>query len=144
MFHKVKFVVPLPDLKLSIQFYEGVTKIYDVKKLFDKYPSFISLRKEHLFKCVHVSEGGYGIIWNDNIDLSCNELWDNGVKVETCFDNLIALSDATKLWRLNESTLRKAISYGKLINGVDVMKYGKQWVITMDAMKREYGEPRDD
>ena len=43
--------------------------------------------------------------------------------------------------KLNESTLRKAISYGKLINGVDVCKYGKQWVVSIKAMKREYGEP---
>ena len=38
--------------------------------------------------------------------------------------------------------LRKAIAYGKLVNGVDACKYGKQWVISMEAMKREYGEPR--
>lgn len=50
------------------------------------------------------------------------------------------LSDATKLWKLNESTLRKAISYGRFINGVDVCKFGKQWIVSMDAMKREYGD----
>ena len=47
----------------------------------------------------------------------------------------------TFLWNLNESTLRKAITYGKLVNGVDVFKLGKQWVISVTAMKREYGEP---
>ena len=88
--------------------------------------------------------GGYGIIWNEDVDLHCNELWNNGEVIETPFDNLIALSDATKIWGLNESTLRKAISYGKLINGVDVMKFGKQWIVTMDAMKREYGEPKEE
>lgn len=45
------------------------------------------------------------------------------------------------LWSLNESTLRKAISYGKLIEGVDVCKFGKQWVVSAKAMRREYGEP---
>lgn len=83
--------------------------------------------------------GGYGIIWNDELDLSCDELWENGVTVQTPFDDLIALSDATALWGLNESTLRKAISYGKLVNGVDVCKFGKQWVVSAEAMKREYG-----
>jgi len=53
----------------------------------------------------------------------------------------MALSDATSLWNLNESTLRKAIDYGKLVNGVDVCKFGKQWIASMEAMKREYGEP---
>ena len=51
-------------------------------------------------------------------------------------------SGATALWCLNESTLRKAITYGKLVNGVDVCKYGKQWVISSDAMVREYGQPK--
>ena len=54
----------------------------------------------------------------------------------------MAFSDATTLWALNESTLRKAITYGKLVEGIDVCKFGKQWVVSMAAMKREYGEPR--
>ena len=79
----------------------------------------------------------------DELDLSCDELWENGAEVKTPFDGLIAFSDATELWGLNESTLRKAITYGKLVNGVDVCKFGKQWIISMDAMKREYGEPKE-
>ena len=55
----------------------------------------------------------------------------------------MAFSDATTLWALNESTLRKAIVYGKLVDGVDVYKFGKQWVVSMEAMKRVYGEPRE-
>ena len=39
-------------------------------------------------------------------------------------------------------TLRKAISYGKLVNGVYACKYGKQWVVSIEAMKREYGTPK--
>ena len=64
-----------------------------------------------------------------------------GETVRTPFDGLIAFTDATQLWGLHESTLRKAISYGKLINGVDACKYGKQWVISAEAMRREYGQP---
>ncbi|MBQ8795256.1 MAG: DUF2442 domain-containing protein [Clostridia bacterium] len=139
MFHKIKNVSPLPEYKLSVQFAEGVTKIYDVKPLFQKLPVFKILESNNDFNDVYVDVGGYGIIWNDELDLSCDELWENGEEVETPFDGLIAFSDATELWGLNESTLRKAISYGKLINGVDVCKFGKQWVISIEAMKREYG-----
>ncbi len=59
--------------------------------------------------------------------------------MKTPFDGLMALGDATSIWGLHESTLRKAISYGKLVDGVDVYKFGKQWVISAEAMKREYG-----
>ncbi len=140
MFHKIKNVSALPDYKLSVQFSEGVTKIYDVKPLFEKISAFQSLKDCVDFSGVSVDVGGYGIIWDDELDLSCDELWDNGVDVETPFDGLIAFSDATQLWGLNESTLRKAISYGKLINGVDVCKFGKQWIVSVDAMQREYGK----
>lgn len=140
MFHKIKNVTALPDFRLSVQFSEGVTKIYDMKILFGKVPSFAILKdNSYEFSGVTVDVGGYGIVWNDELDLSCDELWDNGVQVDTPFDGLIAFSDATELWGLNESTLRKAITYGKLVNGVDVCKFGKQWVVSLEAMKREYG-----
>ena len=143
MFHKVKSAAPVSDFKLSVQFSEGVTKLYDVKPLFEKISAFRYLKDNPSeFDCVSVDVGGYGIVWNDDLDLSCDELWENGVVVETPFDGLMAFSDATELWGLNESTLRKAIAYGKLVNGVDVCKFGKQWVVSMAAMKREYGEPR--
>lgn len=140
MFHKVKSVSPLADFKLSVLFSEGVTKLYDMTPLFEKIPAFGYLKENpEEFACVTVDIGGYGIIWGDELDLSCDELWEHGVQVDTPFDGLIALSDATQLWGLNESTLRKAIAYGKLVNGVDVCKFGKQWVVSVDAMKREYG-----
>ena len=140
MFHKIKNVSALPEYKLSVQFSEGVTKIYDVKSLFDKMPVFAVLKDNvQEFFSVSVDVGGYGIVWNDDLDLSCDELWENGVQVYTPFDGLMAFRDATELWGLNESTLRKAITYGKLVNGVDVCKFGKQWVVSVDAMKREYG-----
>ena len=143
MFHKVKAVNVLPDYRLSVQFAEGITKIYDLKPLFDKWPVFTELKNNQEFLySVEVDAGGYGVVWNDDIDLSCDELYENGETVKTPFDDLMAFTDATDLWGLNESTLRKAISYGKLVNGIDACKYGKQWVISTAAMKREYGSPK--
>lgn len=143
-FHnKVKAVSALPGWRLSVQFAEGVTKIYDVEPLFARWPAFTALQNSpELFAEVTVDKGGYGIVWNDDLDLSCNELFENGETVRTPFDGLMAFTDATQLWGLNESTLRKAIVYGKLVNGVDACKYGKQWVISTEAIKREYGQPK--
>lgn len=142
MFHKVKNVSPLPEYRLSVQFAEGVTKLYDVTPLFSKWLAFQALKEGNTFYDVAVDQGGYGVVWNDDLDLSCDELWENGQEVKTPFDGLMAFSDATTLWQLNESTLRKAIAYGKLVNGVDVCKFGKQWVVSMNAMQREYGSPK--
>lgn len=141
IFHKIKSVFPLEDYRLLIQFVSGVTKIYNVRPLFDWKDIFKSLQKNELFYAVYVDDGGNGIVWNDDLDLSCEELWENGTLINTPFDGLISMADATNIWNLNESTLRKAISYGKLKNGIDVCKYGKQWVVSLESMIREYGNP---
>ena len=143
MFHKIKAVSALPNLQLCVQFSEGVTKIYDIKPLITKWPPFKALEESpEIFLNAKVDVGGYGVVWNAELDLSCDELFANGKQINTPFDSLIAFTEATELWNLNESTLRKAIIYGKLISGVDACKFGKQWVVSVDAMKREYGEPK--
>lgn len=140
MIHRIKNITPASGFILRVQFYEGIVKTYDMSPLFDQMPIFRQLKTNlDLFNAVSVDTGGYGIVWNDELDLSCDELWENGTAVETPFDGLLSFRDATELWGLNESTLRKAISYGKFIDGIDVCKFGKQWVVTIDAMEREYG-----
>ena len=140
MIHRIKNIAPASGFILKVQFYEGIVKTYDMSPLFDQMPIFRQLKTNlDLFNAVSVDTGGYGIVWNDELDLSCDELWENGTAVETPFDGLLSFRDATELWGLNESTLRKAISYGKFIDGIDVCKFGKQWVVTIDAMEREYG-----
>lgn len=142
MFHKVKAVAPLQDHWLLVHFADGTAKRYNVQHLYEKYEAFQALQKvPGLFAQVHADQGGYGISWNDDIDISCDELWENGVAVSTPFDGLLSFADASSLWRLNESTLRKAVVYRKLVEGVDALKFGKQWVVTRAAMEREYGEP---
>lgn len=144
-FHKVKSIGIIDNHTLIAQFEDGICKTYGMEQLYDRFPSFRELvADDTLFSKVHVEGSGFGIVWNDEYDLSCNELWENGKHIPTPFDGLMALSDATELWELNESTLRKAISYGKLKIGSDVCNYGKQWVVTRKAMIREYGLPVSD
>lgn len=85
MFHKIKDVYPLPNMKLSVLFTDGTTKKYDVAPLAMRIPTFKALENDSLFNDVQVDVGGYGIIWNDYIDLSCDELWYNGVTESTPF-----------------------------------------------------------
>ena len=142
MFHNIKEVFPLKDFRLNVHFFDVCTKSYDLNPLINSIPEFKTLKDNPAkFYDVSVDVGGYGIIWDDDLDLSCDELWEHGYQIKAPFDNLIAFSDATSIWHLNESTLRKAITYGKLKNGIDACKFGKQWVVSIDAMKRVYGDP---
>ena len=82
MFHKLKKVNPLKEYVLEITFQDNTVKYYDVSKLFEKWEIFKNLETiEGLYEQVKVDSGGYGISWNDEIDLSCNELWENGFEV---------------------------------------------------------------
>jgi hypothetical protein len=76
----VKSVKPLPDLVLSVVFVSGETKLYDVKPLMAKHEVFKDLTQNKLFDLVRVDAGGFGIAWNDYIDLACNELWEKGIE----------------------------------------------------------------
>ena len=82
MFKKIKNVFPLEDYKLLVQFCVGITKIYDVKPLFKWKDVFKTLKDNNLFSKVYVDVGGCGIVWNDYADLSCDELWENGVEIK--------------------------------------------------------------
>ena len=143
MFPEVKEVFAMHDMRLSVYFADGTTKIYDAHRLVERFPQFKALENEPLFEDVQVDEGGYGVIWNDELDVSCDELWERGVEIATSFDGLMSFADASELWGLSESTLRKAVSYGKIKPGIDARKYGKQWIVAQDAMYREYGEPKE-
>jgi hypothetical protein len=59
-----------------------VIKVYDCKPLLKEEP-FKLLQNENFFKRVKVDSGGYGISWNDDIDLAESELWLKGVSVNT-------------------------------------------------------------
>ena len=80
MFYRVKEVKPLSDLILLVTFENTTVKRYDVKNLLNKFEAFrVFATSPALFNLVKVDQGGYGIVWNDELDISCNELWNNGI-----------------------------------------------------------------
>ena len=142
-FHLIRSLSTTSSLELIAQFDDGTVKKYAISQLFGKHAVFKTFETSpDLFAKAKIDAGGFGVVWNEDIDLSANEIWANGKTLENSFNGLMAFSDASTIWNLNESTLRKALSYGKLKAGVDCCKYGKQWVITTEAMYREYGKPK--
>jgi hypothetical protein len=77
---RIRSVVPISDTELLAQFDNAVEKVYDCAALFAR-PPFAPLRIAAFFRTVKVDPGGYGISWNDDIDLSEYELWKNGRQV---------------------------------------------------------------
>ena len=75
IFHKIKNVKALDNLILKIIFENEEVRYYDVKKLISEHKEFEILNDISLFKLVKVDTGGYGISWNDELDISCNTLY---------------------------------------------------------------------
>ena len=81
--HRIQEVKAKDNLIIEILFLGGEIKKYDVKNLFNRFPQFESLStNKELFKKVSVDIGGYGISWNDELDLDAETLWADGVLIE--------------------------------------------------------------
>ena len=78
MFPKIKSVHPFGDTKLIAFFENEDPRLYDVAPLMHKWPAFSQLTDTTLFNSVKVDPGGYGISWNEEIDLSADEIYHNG------------------------------------------------------------------
>jgi hypothetical protein len=85
---RVESVKPVTEKRLLVTFVvNGVQKIYDCKATM-RLDRFRLLQNEAFFKTVTVDPGGYGISWNDEMDLSEYELWNNGLDTGTA-DKLV-------------------------------------------------------
>jgi len=70
----------IDDRTLLVEFSNHDVKKYDISQLLDK-PMFASLQKPGFLKSFSIDLDGYGLIWNDEIDISEYELWQNGVSL---------------------------------------------------------------
>lgn len=138
--HSIKTVTPLPNYQLQIHFRCGRTKRYDLKPMIEMVSIYkFFLVEQKLFSNVKISEDAHAVFWNEYIDIGCEELWRGGKDVKSAFDALLSCADAAALWNIDESTLRKAVSDGRFVVGIDIMKFGKQWIITLKAMEKHFG-----
>ncbi|MFH1739294.1 MAG: DUF2442 domain-containing protein [bacterium] len=78
---KIRSVKPQPGKTLLVEFENGERRIYDCKPLLQS-DVFRLLEDEAIFRCAHPDPHGYGIIWNDDIDLAESEVWLNGQRFD--------------------------------------------------------------
>ena len=55
--------------------------------------------------------------------------------------SVLTFSEATKRWGLGHSTLREAAKHSRFLPG-EIRKSGGTWLVTYEAMRRLYGEPK--
>ncbi|MCM1194750.1 MAG: DUF2442 domain-containing protein [Firmicutes bacterium] len=83
MFVKISSVAALPDYVLLVGFTSGEYKQFDLKPLIEKYEPFKSLTQvTGLYEQVKIDAGGYGLIWNDDLDISADGIYEKGTVCE--------------------------------------------------------------
>lgn len=83
MTNRIISVKPLENYEIVAVFQNGIAKRYDMKRLFSIFPQFRDFEMTTgLFRQVKVDVGGYGISWNDDLDLAAEDIWANGILVE--------------------------------------------------------------
>lgn len=74
---KIVFAKAIDELLIEIRFDDGTTKFYNFYEFVKKH-NFRELENFGFFKSFSIASGGYGIVWNDEIDIAESELWLNG------------------------------------------------------------------
>ena len=87
---KVISATPLTNMRLLIVFNNHIVKLFDVRQIIPDYPEYADLENDDLFSLVRVEPGGYGVSWTSELDASEGELWENGVEIPLCAEDLTA------------------------------------------------------
>lgn len=121
MFHKIERVSALPGYSLMVTFDDGTIKDYDLNPLIEQNEPFKKLKENELFYNVHIDVDRCGVIWDDTLDISSEEIWDNG-----------ELLDSQAIEVPNKKTL-------KAFKEVEKMKQGKKKSkrYTIDELRKE-------
>lgn len=88
MFHKAIKLKFTDGTSFEVTFLTGEVKSYDISVLFPKYPQLKLLKDRKLFTSGKLRP--YGIIWNDELDLETETVYEDGVTVgyETIPENI--------------------------------------------------------
>ena len=99
----------LDDLKIEATFADGEVVLFDVKTLFEKYPVFHQLEDVNLFNSLKIDGVGYGVSWNDDLDLSSDGIYSRGThisKTEPMY-NIVVGQNVAQLREENNISQRK-------------------------------------
>lgn len=112
MFHKAINLEFKEGTALEVTFQNGDVKRYDMSALFSKYPQLRALENRELFLSGKLA-GMLGIIWNDDLDLSVETVYECGelVRKEKVQANMLvadAVAEARSKVGLTQAQLAAA------------------------------------
>lgn len=76
----IKKIIANDDYTLTVMFFDGKVKLFDMKPQIEKYEVFKPLENRTLFKKA-TADGG-AVIWNEDIDIAQEFVYDHGVDIK--------------------------------------------------------------
>lgn len=106
------------NMVLEVCFADGEIVLLDMKNVVKYYEPYQKLEDPSLFQSAKKDPNGYMLIWNDEIDISSNMIYEEGKHVGKCEPDInILLSE-----KLQEERYQKQISQRELANKSGVLQ----------------------
>lgn len=110
MFHKAIELEFKEGTMLELTFQDGKVKQYDISVLFEKYPQLYALKDRELFLSGRLMSF-YGIIWNDDLDIEAETIYEEGKTIRTLKPAVNAMvGNAVATARANKGLSQKELS----------------------------------
>ena len=137
-------VQPKDNLTILATFADGEIVSFDVKTMFEKHPVFRLLEGEELFREVKVDGVGYGVYWNDEIDLSSDGIYLRGEHVgKTDPEPRILLGQAVAEARESASMSQRELSRRSGVMQAEISKIeqgkGNPTLLTLQKLAKSLG-----
>lgn len=122
MFHKATNLEFKEGTVLELTFQDGKVKQYDLSALFDKYPQLTALKDRELFLSGKLM-GAYGIVWNDDLDIEAETIYEEGATVKTVKPAVSVMAgEAVAAARARKGLSQKELSEATGIDQSDLSK----------------------
>ena len=146
MYNELVNAIFLDNLIVHAEFRSGEVKEYDFKLLFEKYPIFMRLANEKgLFEKGYVTCGGSGIIWDDDLDIAAEAIYDEGKLIEVKEIDKISVVIGNVVSKAREEKGLSQVELAKItkIHQADISKIergiGNPSVKTLDRIAKGLG-----
>ena len=137
-------VEPKESLFIEAVFADGEIVRFDVKSMFEKHPVFCALENEELFRNVKIDGVGYGISWNDDLDLSSDGIYLRGEHIGKTDPNArVLLGQAVAEAREEQGISQRQLSRSSGVIQAEISKIeqgkGNPTVSTLQKLAKALG-----
>ena len=141
-------IEPKENLIIEAIFADGEIVRFDVKAMFEKYPVFRALEDEALFKNVKIDGVGYGVSWNDQLDLSSDGIYLRGEHIDKTDPNVhIMLGQSIAEAREEKGISQRELSRSSGVMQAEISKIeqgkGNPTVSTLQKLAKALGRTID-